>query len=731
MKGEAKSLDWIKDKMFEVPFFQRPYVWNEDNWGELWESIKNSKSGEMPFIGSFILQEKPGEQPVKFLVIDGQQRLTTLSILIKSYLEFAKDVVSAGKEYQGSFNRMEEFIKQDFSVSMKTVKKPRIEPSALDKEDFKQIMETELDINSIGEKSHNMLRAYKFFGEKISLLSFDEKVALGDKILTVAKFFITIELDPSDDEQKIFDSVNRLGMELRNSDIIKNNLFQRVKEIATSDIDVLDIYNENWHNVFYPNDETRAYWESEVTLGRIKVNVLDCLLKDFATIKQIYIPSETGGIEDLSKKYKEYASKLNCSQLIAFVKEIASYAKDYVSLFKENPLEMNVEFDEVEKTTLMILKACDTTTFNPYLLKIKHENPENIKDLYFNLQKFFVKRLMYSQSTKNYNKVSMQLLKEATDPFDYLENYSTSDENPTLVYSTYPSGLLSASNGLGRLIIFLVELIKRKEVGVENFSTLLQYNKFSLEHIMPQKWKTNWTDVPCYLKDETIIDNVFQRDLVRTNKIYSIGNMMLLTKQLNSKIKNAEFAIKIKGNGTPTGKGIENFVGGCITGKEIIDTYNTNAEWDERNIYEREISILKTLNSEYHLYDDVDTLSMPSVELPKAPSESIFDIAKEETFSSLTCGKLAYELFGYLLLNNKLSNDDIEQLMSVEFTRSTFKRVTYPALAHNRDDNRGNSTHIRYYSNPIIIEEKTIFISSQWFDESREDLIKYFKEKNC
>ncbi len=552
---------------------------------------------------------------------------------------------------------------------------------------------------------------------------------MGDKILTNAKFFIAIELDPTDDEQKIFDSVNRLGMELRNSDIIKNNLFQRVKEIAPSDVNVLDIYNENWHNVFYQNDETRAYWESEVTLGRIKVNVLDCLLKDFATIKQIYIPSETGGIEDLSKKYKEYASNLNCVQLIAFVKEIASYAKDYASLFKANPLDMNVEFNEIEKTTLMILKACDTTTFNPYLLKIKHENPNNLNELYFNLQKFFIKRLIYSQSTKNYNKIALQLLKDTTDPFDYLENYSTSDEIPTILYSTYPLGLLSASNSLGRLIIFIVELIKRKEIGTDNFSTLLQYNKFSLEHIMPQTWKTNWTNVPCYLSDLSLVENIIQRDFVRSNKIYSIGNMMLLTKKLNSKIKNAEFAIKIKGNGTPKGKGIESFVGGCITGKEIIDIFNLNGEWDERNIYARELSIIKALNSEYHIWDDVDTLSMPNIDMPKNQTDNDFDINNQDSFNSLTCGKLAYELFGYLLINHKLNDEEIENLYDATFTRSNFKRVTYPVFAHSKEDNMGNSNHVRYYSNPIICDDKTIYISSQWFDESREDLINYFNSK--
>lgn len=57
MKGEAQSLNWISDdRLFEIPFFQRPYVWKDDNWDELWNNIVLSSDSGMPFIGSFILQ---------------------------------------------------------------------------------------------------------------------------------------------------------------------------------------------------------------------------------------------------------------------------------------------------------------------------------------------------------------------------------------------------------------------------------------------------------------------------------------------------------------------------------------------------------------------------------------------------------------------------------------------------------------------------------------------------
>ena len=87
MKGEAKGFKWIKEKLFEIPFFQRPYVWKEDNWEELWNNIVLNSAGEMPFIGSFILQIKDDRGLTKYTVIDGQQRLVTLSILIKAFLD--------------------------------------------------------------------------------------------------------------------------------------------------------------------------------------------------------------------------------------------------------------------------------------------------------------------------------------------------------------------------------------------------------------------------------------------------------------------------------------------------------------------------------------------------------------------------------------------------------------------------------------------------------------------
>ena len=65
--------------------------------------------------------------------------------------------------------------------------------------------------------------------------------------------------------------------------------------------------------------------------------------------------------------------------------------------------------------------------------------------------------------------------------------------------------------------------------------------------------------------------------------------------------------------------------------------------------------------------------------------------------------------------------------MSKDYTRATFKKVVYPALALSREANRGDSRTYRYYKAPVKSNETDYYISSQWFDESREDLIAWFK----
>ena len=141
---------------------------------------------------------------------------------------------------------------------------------------------------------------------------------------------------------------------------------------------------------------------------------------------------------------------------------------------------------------------------------------------------------------------------------------------------------------------------------------------------------------------------------------------------------------------------------------------------------QHKINILRELFDSFNLdYQDLKFLIKP-----KQKENETLNLADEATYYNVTCGELAYQMFIYLLENNKLSQNEIDKLMTKDYTRETFKKVVYPVLALSREANRGDSKTFRYYKTPINVNGTNLFISSQWFDESREDLISYFKDKN-
>ncbi len=112
--------------------------------------------------------------------------------------------------------------------------------------------------------------------------------------------------------------------------------------------------------------------------------------------------------------------------------------------------------------------------------------------------------------------------------------------------------------------------------------------------------------------------------------------------------------------------------------------------------------------------------SMDPVDIP-------FDILDESIYPEFKVGFLAKHMITYLLMNDLLPGDEQEKLKGKEYSRSTFYKNVYPVLADSKFDNMGNSNKVRYYATPVNVKGKLVYISSQWFEDSREDLIKWFK----
>lgn len=107
--------------------------------------------------------------------------------------------------------------------------------------------------------------------------------------------------------------------------------------------------------------------------------------------------------------------------------------------------------------------------------------------------------------------------------------------------------------------------------------------------------------------------------------------------------------------------------------------------------------------------------------------KTTFDINNKATYDAITAGQLACRLIEKLLTEGKLAEEEVEQLKEKDFSRKAFYKVVYPVLANNREDNKGKSKKNRYYSKPVQFKGKNVYISTEWFDESRKDLVDWYK----
>lgn len=583
MEAKERPLGFLSlEGKIIIPFFQRTYVWNKDNWDELLSEFQG-RNKTNNFLGAIILKQSPtiSGEPKKLEVIDGQQRLTTLSILLKALYDSLPD---------NDKNTVKDrvwpilFYKRDVFGNEEI----RIEHSNVDSEAYKKIMNSEIsELDSINDNSHKILLCYKFFREKILEMGEDKKKALLNRILdSENKMLVIIDLNENDDEQSIFDTLNTAGVRLTAAEIIKNVLYKKYIELSNKE-DAINFYNETWNKTFLKDEETVKYWETERQTGRLKRDNIEILLHSFAVIKGFYDPDKHT-LTDLSKLYKEEVGTFNnINDLENFIKEIIEYAEIYREKILTFNSDVSLSFEDSATRLLHILEVLEISTFHPFILHIfkKYKSDENLlKQVFSNLEKYVI-RNMLSKNTeiKNYNKLCKQFIVDEKNLERILQD-NPFDEN-------VKRGLEKISNKEASLLLFWVELYRR--YSRDNYDLKELKYVYSLEHIMPQKWEEFWSlnKVP-HPKSKQLSEEEQKQD--RNSKVYWIGNMTLLRSRLNSALRNYDFPRKMEGEGRK--KGIINYADLSITKDDIVTPYNNGDHtWNEEKIEKRTENLKKEI----------------------------------------------------------------------------------------------------------------------------------------
>lgn len=542
------------NKILEIPFFQRAYVWDTPQWERFLTDMEQVSHINKPyFLGSVILKQQltNSQQSVgdRRTVIDGQQRLTTLSIFFKVL----------------SMKTSNAYLSTLFRLPMKNNEIALLH-NHNDVTAFNNILELTKEDKLLADD--NVTRAYTYFSENI-----DEKKLNFQNILTNI-MFVGIDLGTDEDEQQIFDTINSLGVKLTTAELLKNYFFGR---------DDIQLYKDYWQSVFEKDSDTKEFWDTEVVTGRLRRYFIDLFFYSFLQIKiqeatykvTTEDKDEFTKVEGLFDSYKTFIKNYNINKL-ELISEIKEYAKVFQDNFDIDVIDRELSDNSSIERLNAVIFGLENTTLIPYVLFVlknaaDHQEQSKIFDY---LETYIMRRMVCHANTKNYNQlfgerfISNNILTKA-DLKNFINkrsdkvNYMPSDSE---LKDGFHQSKLTNKQAAG-VLYFIESKIRDK---AKHSTTLLGLNRYSLEHLMPKKWENHWGNLP---KEQDKIN--------RNRKLLTLGNLTIITASLNSSIRDGNW--NVKKNGKPNKPGLNQYASGLDT----LSHYLPLPKWDETEISKR------------------------------------------------------------------------------------------------------------------------------------------------
>ena len=266
---------------YKVPRFQRDYSWTEEQWDDLWLDIQNVLQGEEPahYMGYLVLQSRDNK---KFDVIDGQQRLTTLSILVLAILKGLELLIKDDIDSENNTRRQDQLRNSyiGFLDPVTLVPKSKLTLNRNNDVFFQNylIPLQRLPLRNLKPSEHQMRKAFNWFLDKISknYLPKRDGATLAEFLdsLSDKLFFTVITVDDEINAYKVFETLNTRGVKLSSTDLLKNYLFSVVDRDKPGDEHLLKSLEDRWELLVgklgsesFP-EFLRAHWNSRNKLVR-------------------------------------------------------------------------------------------------------------------------------------------------------------------------------------------------------------------------------------------------------------------------------------------------------------------------------------------------------------------------------------------------------------------------------------------------------------------------------
>lgn len=608
MKGYAKPLhEFIEGHkiQFVIPVYQRNYDWLIDNCDQLFSDlVKLSRSNRCShFFGSIVTSS--ADSSYNRLVIDGQQRLTTISLLLLAGIKAVKDGAIEISEESKIDEAYEVFLKAKFCNSERKIK---LVPIENDRIAYDKIFNEEDSFDEDSKVTRNYRHFYDLLTRKPRALSFDQLLDAIERLQ-----IISIELDSDDDAQLIFESLNSTGLALTEADKIRNYL-------------LMSLTPEEQHMCF------KNYWQK---IEQATENQPTKFLRDYLTIQQqLQRPVRQSNIYYEWKKYMDgHGRKEELVKMLDYAHYYQQVTEAKLSTAKLSEKMRHICNIETDVTNVFFIQFLKYASAN----NLSEDEIFKVIDL---VENYLARRIVCNMPGNALTQVFCALHK---DVLKSIEEYSSANVELGNSYSDILTYHIMRRDGnyqlprdmqfvesikirdtyhmLKPFQIFLFERLENSVHGEYNdVATDMKKKDATIEHIMPQMLNGDW---------KAMLGDNYEE--IQDKYLHTFANLTLTG--INSELSNKPFEIKRDGKKV----GNEIYPGYKNSKYRLTKNVTLCDKWTEIELQNRCNEIVATF---LRLYPLPQTTFKP---LPKPVDEASLD---EETFSPTNRNLKGFRLFG-------------------------------------------------------------------------------------
>ncbi|NUQ24845.1 MAG: DUF262 domain-containing protein [Saprospiraceae bacterium] len=537
--------------LYSVPRFQRDYSWTDEEWDDLWADMQQvvEPGGESAhYMGYLVLQSRDNKN---FDIIDGQQRMTTLSILVLSVLAALNKLIENGIEPDNNKRRLEQlrgtFIGYLDPVTLVPRSKLTLNRNNNSYYQNYLVPLQKLPVRNLKATEHLMRKAFDWFKEKVwneyGVQGEGARVAGLLDTLADRLFFTVITVTDELNAYKVFETLNARGVKLSSTDLLKNYLFSIVHRESANDELELNALEERWEILVgklgsesFP-DFLRAHWNSANKFVRHSELFKTIRGTIFNRQRVFELVREMEQDADVYVALSNPEDSLWNNQQRRYIEEMKMF-----NVRQAYPLLLAAKRKFSETDFSMLLKACSVISFR---YNVIGNLPTNEQERIY---------------TSAAEQISSGQLHTIQDVLRALRNIYPSDDAFSQAFSEKILKTTQTRNK--RIVRYILFSVEHQLSGQElDFDSEL----YSIEHILPEHPETGW---------EAFSDQEHEQF------VYRLGNMTLLRSDQNRGLQNKPYAEKqpvlANANIHLTKKTAQKYA--VWTTKQIVDTQRWMAD---------------------------------------------------------------------------------------------------------------------------------------------------------